>query len=257
MSNKTFTILVDDYIKYLKFHKLEILPQMIHKNEKKQKKSSSNIESLSKKEKNLFIYGELQCMESQKKIKELIIHDQNLIKLSKNFFQNVSNLTLLDLSNNSIAKISKKILQFPNMKHLILNNNLISVIPFYLSELNYLEEIQLENNLIQLIPINIQNFSCLKILNISCNKLNQIPVEIGLVKNLEILLIDRNGFTEIPTSLCYLKKLKRIKLEWFEYVHPSIDTDLKDKNIIESFKLVLKERLLLSKVYIDFHTFLL
>ena len=257
MSNKTFTILVDDYIKYLKFHKLEILPQMIHKNEKKQKKSSLNIESLSKKEKNLFIYGELQCMESQKKIKELIIHDQNLIKLSKNFFQNVSNLTLLDLSNNSIAKISKKILQFPNMKHLILNNNLISVIPFYLSELNYLEEIQLENNLIQLIPINIQNFSCLKILNISCNKLNQIPVEIGLVKNLEILLIDRNGFTEIPTSLCYLKKLKRIKLEWFEYVHPSIDTDLKDKNIIESFKLVLKERLLLSKVYIDFHTFLL
>ena len=257
MSNKTFTILVDDYIKYLKFHKLEILPQMIHKNDKKQKKSICNIESLSKIEKNLFIYGELQCMESQKKIKELIIHDQNIIKLSKNFFQNLSNLTYLDLSNNSIPKISKKILQFPNMKHLIFNNNLISVIPFYLSELNYLEEIQLENNLIQLIPINIQNFFCLKILNVSNNKLNELPVEIGLLKNLEILLIDRNSFTEIPTSLCYLKKLKRIKLEWFEYVHPSIEIDLKDKNIIESFKLILKERLLLSKVYIDFHTFLL
>ena len=111
-----------------------------------------------------YIYGELQCMESQKKIKELIIQSQNIIKLHKNFFQNLSNLTLLDLSNNSISKISKKILQFQNIKHIILNNNLISLIPFYLSELSFLEEIQLENNLVQLIPINIQNFPCLKIL---------------------------------------------------------------------------------------------
>ena len=256
MSNKTFTLLVDDYIKSLKFHKLEILPQMVSKKEQKQKKFST-IESLSKKEKVMLIYSEIQCMESQKKIKELIIQDQNIIKLSKNFFQNLSNLTFLDLSNNSIPKISKKILQFPNIKHLIFNNNLISVIPYYLSELSHLEEIQLENNLVQLIPINIQNFPCLKILNISSNKLSQIPVELGLAKNLEILLFDKNNFTEIPTSLCYLKKLKRIKLEWFEYVHPSIDVDLKDINLIQSFKLMLKERLLLSKIFIDFHTFLL
>ena len=256
MSNKTFTLLVDDYIKFLKFHKLEILPQMILNKEQKQKVSSIK-ENSSKKEKILFLYGELQCMESQKKIRELIINDQSIIKLGKNFFQNLSNLILLDLSNNSISKISKKILQFPNMKHLILNNNLISVIPFYLSELNYLEEIQLENNLVQLIPINIQNFPCLKILNITSNKLSQIPVEIGLIKNLEILLLDKNSFTEIPTTLCYLKRLKRIRLEWFEYVHPSIDIDLKDINIIQSFKLILKEFLFLSKVFMDFHDFLL
>ena len=256
MSNKTFTLLIDDFIKYQKFHKLEILPQMISKKEKKEKKSYTT-ENLPKNEKILFLYGELQCMESQKKIRELIINDQNIIKLGKNFFQNLSNLTLLDLSNNSISKISKKILQFPNMKHLILNNNLISVIPFYLSELNYLEEIQLENNLVQLIPINIQNFPCLKILNITSNKLSQIPIELGLVKNLEILLFDKNSFMEIPTSLCYLKKLKRLRLEWFEYVHPSIDIDLKDLNIIQSFKLILKECLFLSKIFMDFHTFLL
>ena len=255
MNNKTFTLLVDDYIKYIKYHKLEILPQMISKKEQKQKKNST-IENLPKKEKVSNIYGELQCMESQKKIKELIIHNQNIIKLSKNFFQNLSNIILLDLSNNSISKISKNILSFPNIKHLILNNNLISVIPFYLTELNYLEEIQLENNIIQLISITIQNFTCLKILNISCNKIEQIPVELGLIKNLEILLFDKNNFTEIPTSLYYLKKLKRIRLEWFEYVHPNIDIDLKDINLIQSFKLVLKERLLQSKIYIDFHTFL-
>ena len=259
MSNKTFTLLVDDYIKLVKFHRLEILPQMISKklqNQRQRKSSPIIIENFPKKEKASFIYGELQCMESQKKIKELIIQSQNIIKLHKNFFQNLSNLTFLDLSNNSISKISKKILQLPNIKHLILNNNLISVIPFYLSELLSLEEIQLENNLIQLIPINIQNFPHLKILNICSNKLTALPVELGLVKTLEILLISKNGFTEIPTSLCYLKKLKRIKLEWFEYVHPNIDIDLKDMNLIQSFKLVLKEQLLQSKIYIDFHTFL-
>ena len=38
---KTFDIFIDDYIKEVKFHKLEILPQMISKNESKQRKSFS------------------------------------------------------------------------------------------------------------------------------------------------------------------------------------------------------------------------
>ena len=71
---------------------------------------------------------------------------------------------------------------------------------------------------------------------------------------MERLLIDKNEYTEIPTIFCYLKKLKRIKLEWFEYSHPPIDIDLRDINIISSFKLILKEKLLLSYLYIDFHT---
>ena len=250
---KTFNIFIDDYIKDVKFHKLEILPQMISKNESKQRKCISN-EDNQKKEKYNLIYGEIQCLENQKKIKELIVNNQNIIKINKNIFQNLSNLTILNLSNNSISKISKKIIHLSNLKHLILNNNLISVIPFYLSDLLYLEEIQLENNLVQLIPIVIQNFNTLKILNISSNKLEKLPVELGLIKNLEILLIDKNEYIEIPTTLCYLKKLKRIKLEWFEYAHPSIDIDLRDINIISSFKLILKERLLLSYLYIDFHT---
>ena len=251
--SKTFDIIIDDYIKEVKFHKLEILPQMISTKDAKLKKLTI-IENLPKSDKTSFIYGEIQCVENQKKIKELIVNNQNLIKINKNLYQNLTNLTTLNLSNNSIGKISKKIVQLKNLKHLIVNNNLISVIPFYLADLLYLEEIQLENNLIQLIPIVIQNFNALKILNISSNKLEKLPVELGLIKNLEILLFDKNEYMEIPTSLCYLKKLKRIKLEWFEYVHPSLDIDLKDINIISSFKLILKERLLLSQIYIDFHT---
>lgn len=254
--SKTFDILIDDYIKDIKFHKLEILPQMITKKELRHKKSSLN-DNYSYKEKSNFIYGEIKCQEIQNKIKELIINNQNIIKINKNIFQNLTNLTTLNLSNNSISKISKKIVQLTNLKHLILNNNCISVIPFYLSDLIYLEEIQLENNLIQLIPIVIQNFNALKILNISSNKLEKLPVELGLIKNLEVLLIDKNEFVELPTSLCYLKKLKRIKLEWFEFVHPSIDIDLKDINIISSFKLILKERLLLSQLFIDFHNLII
>ena len=254
--NKTFYIIIDDYIKEINFHKLEILPQMLSKKESKRKKSSTNA-NYPKKEKSKFIYGEIQCLENQKKIKELIINNQNIIKINKNIFENLTNLTTLNLSNNSISKISKKIIQLSNLKHLILNNNLISVIPFYLSDLIYLEELQLENNLIQFIPIVILNFNALKILNIGSNKLEKLPVELGLMKNLEILLIDKNEYTEIPTSLCYLKKLKRIKLEWFEFVHPSIDIDLRDKNIISSFRLILKEKLLSSQPYIDFHNLII
>ena len=254
--NKTFYIKIDDYIKEIYFHKLEILPQMLSKKEPKQKKLSTN-ENCPKKEKSKFIYAEIQCEENQKKIKELIINNQNIIKINKNIFQNLTNLTILNLSNNSISKISKKIIQLANLRHLILNNNLISVIPFYLSDLIYLEELQIENNLVQLIPISIQNFNTLKIFNLTSNKLEKLPFELGLMKNLEILLIDKNEFTQIPTSLCYLKKLKRIKLEWFEFVHPSIDVDLRDINIISSFKLILKEKLLSSQTYIDFHNLII
>ena len=254
--SKTLDILIDDYIKDVKFHKLEILPQMISKKEAKQKKYSVNGNN-QKKEKSNFIYYEIRCLENQKKIKELIINNQNIIQISENIYDNLSNLTLLNLSNNSISNISEKIVQLSNLKHLILNNNIISLIPFYLSDLIYLEEIQLENNLVQLIPLVIQNFNALKILSLSSNKLEKLPVELGLVKNLEILLIDKNEYTEIPTTICYLKKLKRIKLEWFEFARPSIDIDLRDINTISSFKLILKERLLLSNLYIDFHTLIL
>ena len=254
--SKTLDILIDDYIKDVKFHKLEILPQMISKNEAKQKKYSVNGNN-QKKEKSNFIYYEIQCLENQKKIKELIINNQNIIQINENIYDNLSNLTMLNLSNNNISNISEKILQLSNLKHLILNNNLISVIPFYLSDLIYLEEIQLENNLVQLIPLVIQNFNALKILSLSSNKLEKLPVELGLIKNLEILLIDKNEYTEVPTTICYLKKLKRIKLEWFEFARPSIDIDLRDINTISSFKLILKERLLLSNLYIDFHTLIL
>ena len=84
MSN-TFDLFIDDYEKDVKFHKLEILPQMISTKESKLKKLSI-IENHSKKEKNSFIYGEIQCLENQKKIKELIVNSQNLIKINKNFY---------------------------------------------------------------------------------------------------------------------------------------------------------------------------
>ena len=76
--SKTFDILIDDYIKDIKFHKLEILPQMITKKELRHKKSSLN-DNYSYKEKSNFIYGEIKCQEIQNKTKELIINNQNLI----------------------------------------------------------------------------------------------------------------------------------------------------------------------------------
>ena len=167
-------ILVDDYINEIKFHQLNILQKTTSN-----KKPKVNDDNTNQKSNDKFIYKELKCNQPVKKLKELTVNDQNIIKINKNIFQNLSNLVYLDLTNNNISKISKKIKLLTNLKHLILNNNLISVIPFFLTELIYLEEIQVENNLIKLIPIVIQNFNYLKILNISSNKLDKLPVELG------------------------------------------------------------------------------
>ena len=254
---KTSDIIIDEYIKDPKSTKLTIFPKVFSiKDQLKVTPLNPNTQNDSDKDKNSYIYRELKCTNNQKNLTELTVNNQNIIKICKIFFFNLSNLTSLNLSNNSLGKISKNFIELSNLKHLILNNNSISVIPFFLKDLK-LEELQLENNKIKLIPIVIRNFNELKFLNLSQNKLEKLPIELGLINNLEKLYIDRNQFYEIPTSLCYLNNLKSIKIEWFEFLDPPLVIEQKDKNIINSFKLTLEEKLLSSKMFLDFQGFII
>ena len=254
---RTSEIIIDEYIKDPKSKKLTI-PQKVFSLKDQLKVSTLNpgTQNGYEKDKNSYIYREIKCINNQKNITEITVNNHNIIKICKNFFFNLSNLTSINLSNNSLGKISKNFKELTNLKQLILNNNCISVIPIFLKDLK-LEEIQLEGNKIKLIPIVIRNFNELKFLNLSQNKLEKLPIELGLVNNLEKLYIDRNQFSEIPTSLCYLNNLKSIKIEWFEFLEPPLVIEQKDKNIITSFKYILEEKLLSSKMFLDFQGFII
>ena len=177
--------------------------------------------------------------------------------MNSNFYSRIHNLESLNLSHNMIGKISKKITNLQNLKILNLNDNFISVLPSFLKDIKCLEELYLNNNKIELVPSSIQYFPALKLLNLSQNIIESLPIEIGLIKTLESLYIEKNDFTEIPTTLCYLDNLKFIALEWFEFLDPELPKDQKDQYIIDSLKKFLKNKLMNSFMYIDFHNFII
>ena len=262
-------IKIDDYIKEIKNHKLEIinvsLPnKSLHETiavdiSREKEKENNKLDKEEKKNNEIEnnYYTELKCIIKYRDIKHLIINNKNIIQINSYFYSNLKNLEVLDLGHNTIGKISKKITDLQNLKILNLNDNFISLLPPFLKDLKSLEELYLNNNKIELIPSSIQFFQSLKILNLSQNSIERLPMELGLLPKLESLSLEKNEFTEIPTTLCFLEKLKHINLEWFEFLDPEMSKEQKDKNLIESLQKYLKNKFMNSIIYIDFNSFLI
>ena len=258
-------IFIDNYINEIKGDKLEIIKSssstnlyhetiMNPKNEKISLFKDQN--EIEEKEENNN-YSELNCREKIAKLKYLKINNQNIILINSKIYSHLSNLNSLDLSHNVISTITKQITNLQNLKILNLNDNFISYLPPFLKDLKYLEELYLNNNKLEYIPSSIQDFSNLKTLNISQNLINKLPIELGLLQKLENLSLERNEFTFIPTSFCYLENLKCITLEWFEFLDPELPKIQKDKQVIHNLKNFLKNKLMNSITFIDFHTFII
>ena len=254
-------IFLEHYIKEIKEGKLEIINTSSSDNNNPEILSHPKKEKLKfllneKQEENNNFY-ELDCQEKIPKIKTLIINNKNIIQINIKVYTYLNNLQTLDLSHNNLAIISKKIISLQNLKILNLNDNFISYIPPFLKELKNLSEINLSKNVIELIPTSIQFFPSLKILNISQNLIEKLPMELGLINKLENLSIERNEFTELPTTFCYLQNLKSLTLEWFEFLDPELPKNQKDKEVLQTLKNFLENRLMNSIKSIDFHTFII
>ena len=254
-------IFLEHYIKEIKEGKLEIINTSSSDNNNPEILSHPKKEKLKfllneKQEENNNFY-ELDCQEKIPKIKTLIINNKNIIQINIKVYTYLNNLQTLDLSHNNLAIISKKIISLQNLKILNLNDNFISYIPPFLKELKYLSELNLSKNVIELIPTSIQFFHSLKILNISQNLIEKLPMELGLINKLENLSIERNEFTELPTTFCYLQNLKSLTLEWFEFLDPELPKNQKDKEVLQTLKNFLENRLMNSIKSIDFHTFII
>ena len=254
-------IFLEHYIKEIKEGKLEIINTSSSDNNNPEILSNPKKEKLKfllneKQEENNNFY-ELDCQEKIPKIKTLIINNKNIIQINIKVYTYLNNLQTLDLSHNNLAIISKKIISLQNLKILNLNDNFISYIPPFLKELKYLSELNLSKNVIELIPTSIQFFPSLRILNISQNLIEKLPMELGLINKLENLSIERNEFTELPTTFCYLQNLKSLTLEWFEFLDPELPKNQKDKEVLQTLKNFLENRLMNSIKSIDFHTFII
>lgn len=242
-------LLIDNYIpKNLLNQKITITPFIFLSNLRSSLKKGALISSGN---------TELKCNTNHNDVKELFVNNLNLIKINKNVFINLSNLTQINFSNNGLTKISKKFILLTNLKILNLDNNQILSLPNYVFEMSNLEVLSINNNLIKYIPTSIQFLTKLKNFQISYNKVGSLPIEFGLLKSLEILYIDNNNFTEVPSTLCYLKNLREIKLEWFEFLDPPLPKTQMDPTFIQTFKSSFQDLISRSQLFCDFSTFVL
>ena len=240
--SKMSEIILDSYKSASDDNKILILNSLL------EKKKREVVQSL---------YTELKCQKNQNEITELSVISANALKINKNVFINLSNLTTVNLSDNSLAKISKKFQLLPNLTTLILDSNEIEIIPSFISEIQTLEKISLNNNKIKTIPSSIQNLTNLKVLQLSNNHIMKFPIEIGLLNSLETLFIDNNSFTEIPSTFSYLSKLNHMKLEWFEFIDPPLLKEQTSPHIFSHLKSILSDLIFHSILFCSFSNFVI
>jgi Leucine-rich repeat (LRR) protein len=120
---------------------------------------------------------------------------------------------LLNLANNILSHIPTDILQLPqlsNLKILDLSNNLFESLPPALCKLSGLRILYLQRNFLKNLPSEIGELKNLRYLSLYDNLLESLPREIGGLKKLRVLHLQFNNLIKLPFELCSLPQIEEI-----------------------------------------------
>ncbi|KAI4487768.1 hypothetical protein M0802_011873 [Mischocyttarus mexicanus] len=137
-------------------------------------------------------------------VTKLILSNNGLSNISKDFFNSFPYLEWLDLSDNNLILTVHTFNKIPNVKHLDLNNNELKMIdPEFLYNLYRLEFLDLtDNHLVELKNNVFNKLVSLKKLILEGNDLTQVSSTIfNKLRKLENLDISFNNFISIPSNL--------------------------------------------------------
>ena len=137
---------------------------------------------------------------------------------------NLTNLEILDLTDNWIQIFPENINNLTKLKNLNLSRNPINVIPENISNLTNLEILDLSCNQLSIFPDYISNLTNLKELNLVGNIISVIPDCIGNLTNLrKLFLISHKGYIkEISINIINCRRLKKINLMYPDNIPPII-----------------------------------
>ena len=127
-------------------------------------------------------------------------------------FENITYLTYLDLSFDSLTNIPSDIASLRMLRVLKLSGNEISNIPSEIEHLEFLQVLDLSRNMISHLPREIWGIRSLIFIDCSCNTLFSLPENISNLPYLEILHLHGNMLTTLPVSFSLLKRLQRLNL---------------------------------------------
>ncbi len=120
----------------------------------------------------------------------------------------LTNLTLLDLSNNQLKALPPELSQLTNLSVLHLSNNQLTVLPSELSRLLNLTELYLSNNQLTVIPPAFNQLTNLRRLYFRRNQLRVLPPELSHLTNLTDLDVSNNQLKTLPPKLSHLTNLR-------------------------------------------------
>nr|APD26289.1 TLR9 [Tetraodon nigroviridis] len=149
-------------------------------------------------------------------------NDLNLMWSSENnqylnFFQNLTNLTYLDISDNKIRLVSPKVLcNLPtSLQNLSLSNNRLTYFPWEnISALTNLHHLDLSQNFITFLPhIVIQAPASFLLLDLSHNRINYLPQSFFRAMNsLRRLYLSHNQLKQFDHQLALFKSTSALQM---------------------------------------------
>lgn len=125
----------------------------------------------------------------------------------------LSELKILDLTNNYFTELSSDIIGLKKLKKFVMRRNALLRLPEEIFRLDSLESLDVSENYLIEIPSTVKELKTLKHLYLACNNIEKLPPEICFCRNLTELHLHRNKLTELPAKFHKLTNLEELMLE--------------------------------------------
>jgi len=138
---------------------------------------------------------------------------RKLEEISGYSWDELNQLTELDLSRKGIKKLPECLSGLKNLQELDLRENQLASVPETIGNLESLQELNIGVNNLSTLPESIGNLKSLEKLYLYLNHLTHLPESIGELKSLEFLDLLDNKLTCLPESTVFLKKLTHLYID--------------------------------------------
>nr|ACO15042.1 Leucine-rich repeat-containing protein 58 [Caligus clemensi] len=174
--------------------------------------------------------------DSPKLVNKLFVYHNDLEYIPEITFK-LTNLSVIDVSNNYLRDIPNSITSLVNLTSLILKNNHLTIhsfpknfkdsrnlrdlnlsanrleeIPHQIYELGSLRNLSLGGNDIKEISKDLGDLHRLRYLYMGGNHLSELPREISKLRHLHALILCSNQLSSLPDGICSLYKLESLQL---------------------------------------------
>ncbi|KAI7816318.1 hypothetical protein BC939DRAFT_388501, partial [Gamsiella multidivaricata] len=124
---------------------------------------------------------------------------------------------------NDLCSIPTEIGRLWNLTLLDLSKNSLTSLPDSIQQLTRLVDLKLSFNFLESLPTNIGKLTKMKSLYLNSNRLSRIPAEIGNIKGLVHLDLRDNPISVLPADISQLQYLTQLRLDrcplLLEFVH--------------------------------------